>query len=68
MLWGLGVLSVIGVFLLSWWIPAGVAISNLFMVPVLIGLWIPDKKYIHLSAATGSVLVVAGYFFSDHAG
>lgn len=64
MLFGLGVLSMIGVFLLDLSAPAGVVTSYLFMVPILIGLWIPDRKYVHFSATTSSVLVFAGYFFS----
>lgn len=64
MFFGVGIFSMIGVFLLDMLTPPGVAISHLFLVPVLVGLWIPDRRYIHFSAATSSILIFAGYFLS----
>lgn len=68
MLIGLGALATVGIFVLDCVIPLGVADGMLYMIPVLMGLWIPDKRYTYVSAIVCGLLIAVGYFVSPPGG
>jgi len=48
--------------------PLGVAGGVPYVALVLIGLWMPGKKFIYVLATVASILTVAGYFLSVSSG
>lgn len=56
-----------GAFALDVRIPLGYAGGMLYVVPVLLGLWMPDRRLTIAIAAVATALTVAGYFASDGA-
>ena len=52
---------------LQLYIPVGIAVGMLYIVPVMMSLWIPDWRYTAATAAAGSVLTLLGFFTSEPA-
>ncbi len=55
-------------FILDVALPLGVAGGIPYVALVLLGVWIPLKRYVYALAMLGSVLTVLGFFFSPTAG
>jgi len=56
------------IFFIDFKLPLGVAGGVPYIVPVLLGVWYPKTFYIYLSAVTGSVLIITGFFVSPVGG
>ena len=67
MMIGLGILAAAGIFVLDCLLPLGIADGMLYMIPVLIGLWVPDKRYVYVSALSAALLIVLGCYLSPGA-
>jgi hypothetical protein len=58
-----GVFTIIS-FLVDLTMPLGVAVGILYIVPVLLSMWAPDRLSTFVLAAVASLLIVAGYLWS----
>ena len=58
----------VGILLLDIMIPLGVADGILYITLVLVAFFTKNKKFIYLSAVTGTLLTVAGFFVSPSGG
>jgi hypothetical protein len=52
-------------FLLQVYIPLGIAVGMLYVVPVLVSLWLPRRGYTNAAAVAGTLLTILGIFFSE---
>jgi uncharacterized membrane protein YccC len=52
-------------FILHLFIPLGIAVGMLYIVPILASLWLPRRRYTNAAALAGTVLTVVGVFFSE---
>ena len=60
----LTVILAVGILLLDIMIPLGVADGILYITLVLVAFFTKNKKFIYLSAVTGTLLTVTGFFVS----
>ncbi len=58
------VLSVGGLFVLDLVVPLGIACTAPYAAVIALCLWLPDRRYIIVTSAIVSVLIVAGLFLS----
>lgn len=69
MLPGLVVMCLLGAVLaFDLMMPLGVAGGVPYIVPVMIGLWLPRRELVLYIALTGTVLTLCGYYFSPPGG
>jgi hypothetical protein len=47
-----------GIRAVDWWLPMGIAVPMLYVVPVLVSSWIPRSRLILLTAAIVSLLTL----------
>jgi len=47
-----------GIRAVDWWLPMGIAVPMLYVVPVLVSSWIPRSRLILLTAAIVSLLML----------
>ncbi len=64
----ISILIAAGIFLMDLLIPLGVAASVPYVILVLISLWSPNKQYTYYMATVGTLLTIAGFFFSPAGG
>jgi hypothetical protein len=53
------------VFILDLLLPLGVAVGMLYVIPIFISLWYPERRHTLVAAMTGTLLAVAGFVFSS---
>ncbi|MGH7232160.1 MAG: hypothetical protein ACREJU_12490 [Nitrospiraceae bacterium] len=53
--------------LLQLYLPIGIAVGMLYIVPVLISLWVPNRRYTAAAALAGTALTILGFFISEPA-
>lgn len=63
-----GVVVTVLVWVADWMLPLGVAGGVPYIVPVLIGLLYPGRRYIIIATVSGCVLTIFGYYFSPEGG
>ena len=51
--------------LLQVYIPLGIAVSMLYIVPVLASLWLPTRRYTAAAAVAGTMLTIVGLVLSE---
>jgi signal transduction histidine kinase len=60
----LGLALAAGIFVIDCLVAVGVAIGALYAIPVLLGVWVPGRRYIWAMMLAGLALTTLGYFFS----
>lgn len=60
----LGWATAAAIFIADCFLPLGVAQGALYVIPVLLGLWVPGRRYTWLMMLTAAVLTIFGYFLS----
>lgn len=60
----LGLVLATGIFIIDCLVVAGVAIGALYAIPVLLGVWVPGRRYIWAMMLAGLALTALGYFLS----
>src|SRR5574341_1660873 len=59
---------VAAIFIVDLYLPLGVAVPMAYVVPVLLSLWLADRRFTIVAAAVGTLLTVAGIFNSPKGG
>jgi hypothetical protein len=57
------ILLVVVVFILDLFLPLGVAVGVLYVMPIFFSLWFPGRSYTMVAATAGTMLVLVGSFF-----